>query len=216
MAAPAADPHPGHGAIWVIVGQLKYSPQTTNITIGDSILFSWSGPDTNHSVTADPGQTMDFDSDPGKDPAQISHPLNDGYGVSFTEVGTYTYHCKVHSFMKGTINVMPLPSGSSSPQQAAPKLSKLSAKPRSFCTRCAKPGTTVTYTVSSAASMRAQLRRNGRTVKEIDFSALPGRHSQRLKFKRMKRGRYVLRLVAIDDVSGKASKAASLAVRVSG
>jgi plastocyanin len=215
-SAPAADPHPGHGAIWVGVGQLKYSPATAAITVGDSVLWTWSGPDTNHSVTADGGQSMDFDSDPGKPSAEIAHPINDGYGVTFGAPGTYRYHCKVHSFMTGTVTVQPAPVGTTTPQPAAPQLSKVSAKPARFCSRCAHPGTTVGYTLDAPASMRAALRQRGKTVKEIDFPSPPGPHTHRLKFRKIRDGKYVLRLVAVDNVSGKASKPVDVAVQVRG
>jgi plastocyanin len=212
--APAADPHPGHGAIQVSIANFNYSPADISIYVGDSVLWTWNGPDTNHSVTADAGQAMSFDSDPGKSGAEIVHPPGDGYGVSFTQVGTFHYHCKVHSFMKGTITVQAVPGGTTT--ASAPQLTNVSVKPKRFCTRCAKPGTTIRYTLDVPASMRAQLRRHGRTVKEIDFASPPGPGSQRLKFRKLRSGKYVLRLVAVDNVSGKSSAPADTRVEVRG
>jgi plastocyanin len=214
--APPADPHPGHGAIWIGVGQFKYNPAATTITVGDSVLWTWNGPDTNHSVTADADQSMTFDSDPGKPAAEIAHPLNDGYGVTFNAPGTFRYHCKVHSFMTGMITVQPAPAGTTPAQPAPPRLSRVSARPSRFCTRCSKPGTTVRYTLDAPASMRAALRRRGKTVKEIDFPSPPGPRSRRLEFKKIKDGTYVLRLVAVDNVNGTTSKPVDVAVRVRG
>jgi plastocyanin len=212
--APAADTHPGHGAVLVGIGQFKYAPADVSIYVGDSVLWSWNGPDTNHSVTADPGQAMNFDSDGGKPAAEVVHPPNDGYGVSFTQVGTFTYHCKVHSYMTGKVTVQPAPAGTTAP--AAPELTRVAVKPKRFCTRCTQPGTTVRFTVNWPVSMRAELRRRGRVVKEIDFQTPPGAHSKRLKFKRVRSGTYVLRLVAVDDVSGKSSTPADRSVEVRG
>jgi plastocyanin len=216
IAAPAAGTHPGHGAIQVGVGAFKYGPADVSLYVGDSVLWTWNGPDTNHSVTADAGQAVDFDSDPGKSAGEINHPLGDGYGVSFAQVGTFRYHCKVHSFMKGTITVQPAPGGTTAPPPGPPQLTNVSVKPRRFCTRCAKPGTTVRYRLDVPASMRVALRRHGRTVKEIDFGSPPGPGVKRLKFRKLKGGTYVLRLVAVDNVSGKSSKRVDVAVRVSG
>jgi hypothetical protein len=159
---------------------------------------------------------MDFDSDGGKSTGQVSHPLGDGYGVSFTAAGTFHYHCKVHTFMKGTITVQPAPSGTATPPPAAPQLTNVTIKPRRFCTRCSRPGTTVRFTVNWPASMRAALRRHGRVLKEIDFQTPPGTHSKRLKFKNIRGGKYVLRMVAVDDVSGKSSTPADRSVEVRG
>jgi plastocyanin len=212
--APAGDTHPGHGAIPVSIGQLAYSPANISIYVGDSVLWTWNGPDTNHSVTADGGQPMTFDSDPGKSSSQIGHSIGDGYGVSFTQVGTFHYHCKVHSFMKGTITVQPAPGGPAAPSTNPPQLTSVHVKPTHFCTRCAKPGTLVSYRLDVPASMRASLRRGGRTVKEIDFSSPPGTASKRLPFKKVRAGKYVLRLVAIDNVTGKTSKPSDTRVQV--
>jgi plastocyanin len=208
--APAASTHPGHGATLVGIGDFKYTPSAVTIVAGDSVLWNWNGPDTNHSVTADQGQSMQFDSDPGESSAQILHPVNDGYGVTFNDPGTYRYHCKVHSSMTGTITVQPAPVA---PAPVAPKLSRVSAKPKRFCTRCASPGTTVRYTLDGPASMRALLRRRGRAVKEIDFSSSPGTHSRRLRFRNVRQGTYVLRLIAADNSSG-ASTTVDLSVQV--
>jgi plastocyanin len=213
---PSAGAHPGHGAIWIGIGQFKYNPAAVTVTVGDSVLWTWNGPDTNHSVTADAGQSMAFDSDPGKPAAEIAHPMNDGYGVTFNDPGTYRYHCKVHSFMTGTITVQPAPAGSAPAQPAPPRLSEVSARPSRFCTRCSKPGTRIRYTLDAPASMRAALRRRGRTVKELDFPSPPGPHSRRLEFKKIKDGNYVLRLVAVDNVNGTASKPVDVPVQVRG
>jgi plastocyanin len=208
--APVADPHPGHGATFIVVGQLKYSPATVSIYTGDSVLWIWNSADTDHSVTADEGQSMDFDSDAGKQPEEVSHPLNDGYGVTFSQPGTYRYHCKVHPFMTGVVEVK------AAPVTPAPTLAKVSARPARFCTRCARPGTTVRLTAGSAGTIRATLRRHGKAVKEIDFPASAGANSKRLRFRNVPKGRYTLRLVAIDNTTGRASKASDLAVVVTG
>jgi plastocyanin len=205
--APAADPHAGHGATWIGISQFKYTPDSATIYAGDSVLWTWNGPDTDHSVTADAGQSMQFDSDAGKSDAQILHPVNDGYGVTFNEPGSYRYHCRVHSSMTGTITVQPAPVA---PTASAPKLTRVSAKPKRFCRRCS---TTVRYTVDGPASMRAVLRRRGRAVKEIDFTSSPGEHSRRLRFRNVRQGTYVLRLIAVDNSSG-ASTTVDLFVQI--
>jgi plastocyanin len=205
--APAADPHAGHGATWIGISQFKYTPDTATIYVGDSVLWTWNGPDTDHSVTADAGQSMQFDSDSGKSDAQILHPVNDGYGVTFSDPGTFRYHCRVHSSMTGTITVQPAPVA---PTATAPQLTRVSAKPKRFCRRCS---TTVRYTLDGPASMRAVLRRRGHAVKEIDFASSPGAHSRKLRFRNVRQGSYVLRLIAVDSSSG-ASTTVDLFVQV--
>src|SRR4051812_8908002 len=99
-AAPAASPHPGHGPVQISIGEFSYTPQNVNLYMGDSVVFVWTGPDTNHTASS-----ATFDTDTGKSSDQISHKVGDSYGVSFYQPGAFTYHCKVHSFMTGTINV---------------------------------------------------------------------------------------------------------------
>src|SRR4051812_11469533 len=97
-AFPAvADPHPGHGPPTIYIADLKYQPDSLTVLAGDAVVWVWNGPDTNHSVTADPGQAMAFDSDP--DNSAPNHAVGDGFSVTFDKVGTFTYACKVHSFM---------------------------------------------------------------------------------------------------------------------
>src|SRR6476659_505451 len=142
-AFPAvADPHPGHGPPTIYIADLKYQPDQLTIFVGDSIVWVWNGPDTNHSVTADPGQAMQFDSDPGGSP---SHAIGDGFSVTFDKAGTFTYACRVHSFMKGTITVKPLPNDpGTAPAATAPAISALKASPAR-----ARRATTLSFTLSA-------------------------------------------------------------------
>lgn len=168
----------------------------------DSVVFTWKGPDTNHSATG-----ADFDTDAGKPAAEVLHPPGDTYAVTFSKIGTFTYHCKVHPSMTGTITVQPIPGA---PTPVAPALTKVSAKPRTFARR-----TAVRFTLDSPASVRAILRRGSKTLKEVDFLGHPGANSKKLDFgSRLTQGKAVLRLVAIDQSSGLASKTASLKVTV--
>lgn len=193
--APPASPHGGHGPVVVDIANFSFRPADVTLVQGDSVLWNWRGPDTNHSVTSDGGQSMTFDSDAGRTPA---HPPGDGYGVTFNEPGTFTYHCKVHASMTGKVTVQPAPA----PVTAAPpKLTGVTVAPKRFRTK-----TTVRFTVDGPVTMRALLRRGRRLVKEIDFNSAPGRHSRVLRFRKVRAGKYVVKLVAVDTSSGKSSK----------
>lgn len=184
------------------IANQAFAPADVQIYQSDSIVFTWKGPDTNHSATGE-----DFDTDAGKAPAQVLHAPGDTYAVTFSKIGTFTYHCKVHPSMTGKVTVQPIPGA---PVPVAPKLTRMSVKPRTFSRR-----TTVRFTLDSPASVRAILRRRSRTLKEIDFLAHPGENKKPLDFgKRLKPGGAVLRLVAIDQSSGLQSKTASVNVRV--
>src|SRR5688572_12196058 len=67
----ASGAHPGHGLEPVVVDgdSFAYEPATVTVGVGDSLVWTWDGNlFNNHSVTADPGQAEQFDSDPGRLP----------------------------------------------------------------------------------------------------------------------------------------------------
>jgi plastocyanin len=148
--------HPGHQVAEVSVGQFRYQPAEINIVIGDGINWVFRGPETNHTITADPGQSETFDSDPGT--TSPSHAIDDTFYNLFNTKGTFTYHCKVHPDMRGTIHVTdPTP----------PTILAANVRPTSFCTGrgCKKPKLKVT--VDQAATMEGTLERRGKRWKEI-------------------------------------------------
>jgi hypothetical protein len=109
--------------------------------------------------------------------------------------------------MTGTVTVQQVPGA---PTPAAPTLTSVSVKPRTFTAR-----TTLRFTLDSPASVRAILRRGSKTLKEVDFVAPPGQGAKRLNFgNKVKPGKAVLKVVAIDQSSGLSSKTASIRVTV--
>src|SRR5688572_27978802 len=102
LVAGTGEAHPGHGSVAVEIAFQAYSPADAEVIVGDSVVWTWTGPDTNHSVTSDPGQADRFDSDPTGTPA---HPAGDTFVHTFNEVGTFRYHCRVHPTMTGKVVV---------------------------------------------------------------------------------------------------------------
>ena len=83
----------GGGAPTVSIGFAAFSPVTTNVLAGDTVM--WSNDSTRaHTVTADDGS---FDSD----------RLTGGttFHMRFDQVGAVPYYCRLHSFMRGEIDV---------------------------------------------------------------------------------------------------------------
>jgi plastocyanin len=223
LPAPGADSHPGHGPVVIAIGSLAYTPAKVTVVEGDYVLWDWQGPDTNHTVTADPGQSVAFESDPGKSPEQVDHPLNDGFSVIFPRAGTYTFHCRVHAFMTGTVEVLPTPPGSAPGPQVTPVLSGVRVSPLPCRRRsCPSVRVQVRFTVNEAVSMRATVRRvragraAGAPIKEVDFSGPPGTTTRRLAFGRLKAGRYQVRLVAVDQSTGTSTAPAVRSFQVRG
>jgi plastocyanin len=94
----------------VSIGQFKFAPATVTVQQGDTVTWSWAGPDINHTVTTDPGQADSLESDPGVATNQITGPPPGGtYSHTFNTPGTFTYFCRVHTSMKAKVVVTPAP-----------------------------------------------------------------------------------------------------------
>jgi plastocyanin len=78
----------------VTIADFHFSPGTTTVHVGDAITWTNDGPSP-HSATANNGS---FDTGVLQKGASASH--------TFTQAGTFTYFCKVHPFMHGTIVVL--------------------------------------------------------------------------------------------------------------
>ena len=119
----------------------------------------------NHSVTADPGQAEQFDSDPAGLPTGTSHPPGQGFIHTFNHVGTFAYHCKVHPEMRGTIEVIPL-----AQPGRQPRLTKLRVK---------AGGATARFKLSRAGDIVARIAKlRGGGAKVVDTFSKRGREGQ--------------------------------------
>jgi LPXTG-motif cell wall-anchored protein len=88
----------------VSVGDNFYSPAGVTVTAGTTVVWS-NGGQSPHTVTANGGE---FDSSPSC-PTDLSACLQPGhtYSHTFSSVGTFPYHCKIHGLaMSGTITVV--------------------------------------------------------------------------------------------------------------
>lgn len=78
----------------VTIADFHFSPSSTTIHVGDTIMWSNSGP-SSHTATARNGS---FNTGILKKGESASH--------AFTQPGTYAYVCQIHPFMHGTITVL--------------------------------------------------------------------------------------------------------------
>jgi hypothetical protein len=76
------------------ISDYKYTPATLTVHLGDTVTWTNNGP-TEHTATANDGS---FDTGLLQKGAGASH--------TFTHAGTFTYFCKIHPFMHGTIIVL--------------------------------------------------------------------------------------------------------------
>ena len=84
------------GIVEVDIQGFAFNPSSITIPAGTTV--RWTNKDAvGHTVTSDSGGTLD------------SPLLQNGqsWEFTFTEPGTYTYHCTPHPFMRGTVIVTP-------------------------------------------------------------------------------------------------------------
>jgi plastocyanin len=83
----------GGTEVKVTMTNISYSPDTVTIKVGDTV--TWLNEDApKHDVVADNGEFKSSLFDKGGT-----------FSFTFTQAGTYPYHCSIHANMKGTVIV---------------------------------------------------------------------------------------------------------------
>jgi plastocyanin len=75
----------------------QFSPASITIKVGTTVAWI-NGTDVPHSASSDPGSAVTWDSG-------AILPSGGTYSFTFTQMGTFPYHCTYHSYMHGTIIV---------------------------------------------------------------------------------------------------------------
>jgi plastocyanin len=91
-SAAASAPSGGAGASAVTIKNFAFAPADLTVKTGTTV--TWTNQDSaTHTVTFDSGPTSDG--------------LVNGatYEQTFGTAGTFTYHCRIHASMKGTVTV---------------------------------------------------------------------------------------------------------------
>ena len=89
--SPAAGASAGSA---VTVEDFDFNPDTIRVKVGTTV--TWTNTGVTHTVTADKGL---FDSGALKS--------GEAFSFTFAKGGTFTYHCAIHSSMRGTVTVTP-------------------------------------------------------------------------------------------------------------
>jgi plastocyanin len=210
-AAPAS-------AADVNIRNFAFSPTSVTIPLGDTVIWHYQGPDTNHSVTSDEGQADSWDSDPGRRPNPADHPIGSTYERKFDLAGSFTYYCKVHPSMKGKV-VVEGPGGGDPPpgdDKTPPAISGLTAKGGQTCAKsapksCKRKATVVRYTLSEDAQVKIEV--PGRPKASTTRAGKLGSNTVRISTRKLPPGKYTVELTAT-DAAGNASEPAEAKVRV--
>ena len=90
---PAASAGAATSAGAVTIADFAFAPATITVAVGTTV--TWTNKDTTaHTVTLDDGSATSDDIASGS-----------AYQHTFSTAGTFTYHCKIHPTMTGTVTV---------------------------------------------------------------------------------------------------------------
>ena len=138
----------------VAVGQggFTFSPENLNISVGDTVRWTWFG--NGHSVTSGAPCTPDGQfCSPNNTNCNAGTLNNTGfvYEFTFAQVGSFSYFCFAHcaSGMTGVVNVAtasPTPTATSTPTATATPTPTVTATPTGTPTATPSPSSTVTPT----------------------------------------------------------------------
>lgn len=108
FSCPSPEPEPEPDNVVTLEG-FRFNPENLTISVGDTVVWEHRQGDVPHTVTSGEVGAADgiFDSRDGDPNARMREP--DTFQHTFTEPGTFAYHCVVHggNGMVGTITVEP-------------------------------------------------------------------------------------------------------------
>ena len=92
-AQPGVQPTSVSGEAKIVIVNFAFNPGTVAVPVGTTVKWT-NEASTTHTITSDGG---DWDSGELKSGQSFSH--------TFTQTGSFSYHCSIHTSMKGTIVV---------------------------------------------------------------------------------------------------------------
>lgn len=103
----------------VSIGDFQWS-KDPEIDLGEKVIWHWVGPDTAHSVTGRGPGGVPVDSDPMI--TSPNHPVGDSFEYTFDEPGAFTFACKLHGSVRGTVSVSDRPGNPDSDPGPPPEI----------------------------------------------------------------------------------------------
>jgi plastocyanin len=154
----------------VQVGDFSFRPDYTRIDPGETVTWTVLGNASPHTVNSGAGAPAAFDSTellPGQ-----------AFSFTFAAAGRYPYHCNIHPFMKGVVQV--------GPDTVDPKLTKLKAK-------LGKSNVRVFFRLSETSRVSAKLASAGKPRKVLE----------RVRAKKLRNGARSLTVATKDLAAGR-------------
>ncbi|MDG6900760.1 MAG: cupredoxin family copper-binding protein [Nitrososphaerota archaeon] len=139
FSAPTAA---AQGTVSVSISNFAFNPSAVTVVIGVNNTVTWTNTQSGvpHTVTADDGSWG-------------SGQLSTGgtYTHTFSTAGTFTYHCAIHTFMKGTVIVKG--TGTSTTTTSAASSSTTASSTSASPTTTTSAATSTTATPSSSGGV---------------------------------------------------------------
>ena len=156
IATPAA--HAANAR--VEISDFQWSKPEINLDLGEHVTWYWTGPDLMHSVTETSPNPGTIDSDPGQ--STPNHQAGFTFSHTFDQPGTYEFHCKLHSVVRGTVVVSDTPGDPITEPDPVPNVNIDAAAPRLTGvsldeTKFGAGGTTLNVTLNEKATVDAEL-----------------------------------------------------------
>jgi plastocyanin len=103
----------------IAISDYRWSDPDIHVDLGEHVTWYWIGPDLMHSVTGDPPNAVGIDSDPQTNTPR--HQIGDSFKLDFNTPGTYSFTCKLHNAVHGTVTVSELPGDPNSEPDPVPQ-----------------------------------------------------------------------------------------------
>jgi len=135
-------------AVNIEIQNYAFNPGTITVVIGVNNTVTWTNQQSGipyHTVTPYPG-------DPVVSWGSGQLTTGESYTFTFTVPGTYTYHCSLHTFMKGTVIVIASGSTTTTSISSTSTTSTASATSTSSSTTTATSAPSSTTTTTSGTS----------------------------------------------------------------
>ena len=207
----------------IAISDYQWSDDQLNLDLGEHVTWYWTGPDTMHSITGQPPNAGQWDSDPGSLP---KHNIGDNYKITFDQPGTYHFQCKIHSLVAGDVVVSNNPGDPASEPDPVPKSSVDLKAPKmrglALARKFGPDGSPLRYSLNESGKLDVEYYRLSRKGKErfagwAIYKAYVGYNRARIGKRKPhftpKPGRYVAEF-RVTDKSQNTSKAKKRSFRI--
>ncbi len=210
----------------ISISNYAWSDMDFAIDRGEHVSWYWIGPDTMHSITGDSPDSAGLDSDPQTN--QPQHRIGDSFRLDFDEPGVYSFRCKLHSTVRGTVTVSSTPGDPVTEPDPIPR-SQVDLEPpnlrdlRLGSSTVRRKGTSMKYSINERARIEIEYLRDkrGGGRRFAGYARYKGGHiganGLRFGIKRTnfpaRTGRYLAKVRAIDR-SANATRPFKLRFRI--